>query len=163
MDITIGPETISLFYDKQLIHDASDLYRLQFEDLVNLERWGETSARNLINSIDQSRNVPYERVLFALGIRFVGETVARKLAHAFPYIDQLIHDTKEQLLEVDEIGERIAGSVVDFSGEKRFPLFSAFGKRGCSSRLRKKHCRLAQTNWRGSPSLSAVHSITTRG
>lgn len=131
MDITIGPETISLLYDKGLILDASDLYQLQFEDLVNLERWGETSARNLISSIDQSRSVPYERVLFALGIRFVGETVARKLAHAFPDIDQLIHATKEQLLEVDEIGERIAGSVVDFfSGEKTLSFVHRLRKEG---------------------------------
>lgn len=114
MDITIGPETISLFFDKGLIHDAADLYNLQFEDLATLERWGETSARNLIESIDKSREVSYERVLFALGIRFVGETVARKLAHAFTTIDQLAQATQEQLMEVEEIGERIAGSVVDF-------------------------------------------------
>ena len=114
MDITIGPETISLFFDKGLIHDAADLYNLQCEDLATLERWGETSARNLIESIDKSREVSYERVLFALGIRFVGETVARKLAHAFTTIDQLAQATQEQLMEVEEIGERIAGSVVDF-------------------------------------------------
>ncbi len=116
MDITIGPETISLLYDKELIRDAADLYSLRFEDLVDLERWGETSANNLINSIDTSRSVPYERVLFALGIRFVGETVARKLAQAFPDIDQLTRATEEQLMAVDEIGERIARSVTDFFG-----------------------------------------------
>lgn len=114
MDITIGPETISLLYEKGLIHDAADLYTLQFEDLVNLERWGETSARNLINSINKSLEVSYERVLFALGIRFVGETVARKLAQAFPDIHLLREATHEQLMEVDEIGGRIAGSVTDF-------------------------------------------------
>ncbi len=114
MDITIGPETISLLYDKALIHDAADLYALRFEDLVNLERWGETSANNLIESIRKSRQVSYERVLFALGIRFVGETVARKLAQAFPTIDQLKQATEEQLMSVDEIGERIARSVTNY-------------------------------------------------
>jgi DNA ligase (NAD+) len=114
MDITIGPETISLLYDKGLIHDAADLYALRFEDLVNLERWGETSANNLIESIRKSKQVSYERVLFALGIRFVGETVARKLAQAFPAIDQLKQATGEQLMSVDEIGERIAQSVTGY-------------------------------------------------
>lgn len=114
MDITIGPETISLLYDKELIHDAADLYVLRFEDLVNLERWGETSANNLIESIRESKQVSYERVLFALGIRFVGETVARKLAQAFPAIDQLKQATEEQLMSVDEIGERIARSVTGY-------------------------------------------------
>lgn len=114
MDITIGPETISLLYDKALIHDAADLYALRFEDLVNLERWGETSANNLIESIRKSKQVSYERVLFALGIRFVGETVARKLAQAFPTIDQLKQASEEQLMSVDEIGERIARSVTGY-------------------------------------------------
>ncbi|HHU25762.1 MAG TPA: NAD-dependent DNA ligase LigA [Bacteroidales bacterium] len=114
MDITMGPETISLLYDKGLLHDAGDLYLLRFDDLVHLDRWGETSANNLIESIDKSRAVPYERVLFALGIRFVGETVARKLAHAFPDIDLLAKASEEELMAVEEIGERIARSVIDF-------------------------------------------------
>lgn len=114
MDITIGPETISLLYDKGLIHDAADLYVLRFEDLVNLERWAETSARNLLASIERSKSVSYERVLYALGIRFVGETVAQKLAQAFPDIDALAAATPEQLMSVEEIGERIAQSVTEF-------------------------------------------------
>src|SRR5690554_2850834 len=114
MNITIGPETITLLYDKGLIRDASDLYNLKFEDLVNLERWGETSARNLIGSIEKSKSVPYDRVLFALGIRFVGETVAQKLVQAFPNIDMLSKATLEQLTSVEEIGNRIAQSIIDF-------------------------------------------------
>lgn len=114
MDITIGPESISLLYDQRLIRDASDLYALRFGDLVNLERWGETSARNLLKSIEQSKAVPYERVLYALGIRYVGETVARKLAHAFPHIDLLLQATAEQLTAVEEVGERIAQSVIAY-------------------------------------------------
>ena len=107
MNITIGPETITLLYDKGLIKDASDLYDLKFEDLVNLERWGETSARNLIESIEKSKSVPFERVLFALGIRFVGETVAQKLASAFPSIDALMQATFEQQIGRASCRERV--------------------------------------------------------
>lgn len=123
MNITIGPETITLLYDKGLIRDASDLYNLKFEDLVNLERWGETSARNLIESIEKSKSVPYERVLFALGIRYVGETVAQKLASAFPNIDKLIKATIEELTSVEEIGNRIAQSLIDYFSKPEFMQF----------------------------------------
>ena len=126
MDITIGPETVNLLYDKGLIRDAADLYLLRFEDLANLERWGETSANNLLESIKRSKSVPYERVLYALGIRFVGETVAQKLAQAFPDIDQLAQATVEQLITVDEIGERIAKSVTAYFAN---PLYSDFVRR----------------------------------
>ena len=114
MDITIGPESITLLYDKGLIRDAADLYSLRFEDLAVLERWGETSAVNLLKSIAQSKSVPYERVLHALGIRYVGETVARRLAHAFPDVGQLMEATVEELIAVEEIGDRIAQSVTGY-------------------------------------------------
>jgi len=123
MDITIGPETISLLYDKGLIRDGADLYALRFEDLVQLERWAETSARNLLASIEKSKSVPYERVLYALGIRFVGETVAQKLAQAFPTIDTLAVATLTELTAVEEIGERIAQSVIDFFANPKFVDF----------------------------------------
>ncbi len=126
MDITIGPETVNLLYDKGLIRDAADLYRLRFDDLASLERWGETSANNLLESIERSKSVPYERVLYALGIRFVGETVAQKLAQAFPDIDQLAQATVEQLITVDEIGERIARSVIAYFAN---PLYHDFVQR----------------------------------
>ncbi|WP_294080923.1 NAD-dependent DNA ligase LigA [Proteiniphilum sp. UBA5384] len=126
MDITIGPETVNLLYDKGLIRDAADLYLLQFGDLAGLERWGETSANNLIESIERSKSVPYERVLYALGIRFVGETVAQKLAHAFPDIDQLAHATVDQLVTVDEIGDRIAQSVTAYFAN---PIYAEFVRR----------------------------------
>ena len=80
MNINAGPETIELLYSKGLIKNAADLYNLKVEDLMGLERWGERSAQNLIKSIEQSKNVPFERTLFALGIRYVGETVAKKLS-----------------------------------------------------------------------------------
>ena len=131
MDITMGPETISLLYDKGLLHDVGDLYLLRFDDLVHLDHWGETSANNLIESIDKSRAVPYERVLFALGIRFVGETVARKLAHAFPDIDLLAKASEEELTAVEEIGERIARSVIDFFAQPdRVNLVSRLREQG---------------------------------
>lgn len=114
MDVNIGPESISLLFDKGLIYDASDLYKLEFSDLVNLNRWGVTSANNLIASIDKSKSTPYEKVLFALGIRFVGETVAQKLSSAFPNIELLSTATMDQLVSVDEIGTRIAQSVLDY-------------------------------------------------
>lgn len=126
MDITIGPETVNLLYDKGLIRDAADLYQLQFNDLAGLERWGETSANNLLESIERSKSVPYERILYALGIRFVGETVAQKLAQAFPDIDQLAQASVEQLIAVDEIGERIARSVVSYFSN---PLYNDFVQR----------------------------------
>jgi len=131
MDITIGPETISLLYDKGMIHDAADLYSLRFDDLVVLERWGETSARNLLQSIEQSKTVPYERVLHALGIRYVGETVARKLAHAFPHIERLMVATEEELTAVEEIGDRIAQSVkVYFANPESFLFVERLRKAG---------------------------------
>lgn len=114
MNITMGPETISLLYNRGLINNVADLYKLEYNDLVNLERWGKTSANNLIKSINKSKSISYERVIFALGIRYVGETVASKLAHAFISIDMLKNATLHQLMEVDEIGERIAQSVVEY-------------------------------------------------
>ena len=123
MNITMGPETISLLWDKGLVRDASDLYALQYDDLLRLERWAETSAVNLLESIEQSKRVPYERVLYALGIRFVGETVALKLAHAFPAIDLLAQASHDQLIAVEEIGDRIAQSVIDFFSNDGFVDF----------------------------------------
>jgi DNA ligase (NAD+) len=120
MNIAIGPETISLLYDKGLVKDPADLYELKFEDLIHLERWAETSARNLLASIEKSKSVPYERVLYALGIRYVGETVAQKLAQAFPSIDLLAQATFEQLTSVEEIGDRIARSVIDSFANPKF-------------------------------------------
>ena len=111
MDIAMGPETVALLFSEGLIGDVAGLYDLQFAQLANLDRWGETSARNLLASIEASQEVPFERVLFALGIRFVGETVAQKLAAAFSDMDALASASVEELMAVDEIGVRIAESV----------------------------------------------------
>lgn len=123
MNITIGPESINLLFDKGLISDASDLYKLKYDDLVNLERWGETSAQNLLQSIEKSKSVSYERVLHAIGIRHVGETVAQKLAHAFPNIELLSKATFDQLTSVEEIGDRIANSIMDYFSNTKFKGF----------------------------------------
>lgn len=114
MDISGGSETIEHLYSAGLIKNIADLYTLDWQDVAQLERWAEKSAKNLVTSIHNSVNIPYERVLFALGIRFVGETVAKKLAAAFPNIDLLMAATVDQLIEVDEIGERIALSVIRY-------------------------------------------------
>ncbi len=107
----LGPETIGLFYRLHLINDPADLYTLKKEDIVDLERMGEKSATNIIQSIQKSKEVPYERVIYALGIRFVGETVAKKLAQALSSIEAIEQASIEQLKEIDEIGEKIAESV----------------------------------------------------
>lgn len=146
MNITVGPETISLLFDNELINDVADLYELEYDDLINLERWGETSTNNLLESIAQSKLVPYERVLFALGIRFVGETVAVKLAHAFPSIELLSKATLDELMNVDEIGERIAQSVIDFfASETHMNIVSRLVSHGLEFSL-SEDTLAAQTN-----------------
>ncbi|WP_278410514.1 NAD-dependent DNA ligase LigA [Phocaeicola coprocola] len=115
----LGPETVDLFYQEGLIHDIADLYTLQTADICRLERMGEKSAENIIQGIERSKEVPYERVLFALGIRFVGETVAKKVAKAFRSIKALASANLDDLIHVDEIGEKIAGSIIQyFANEK---------------------------------------------
>ncbi|HUH27016.1 NAD-dependent DNA ligase LigA [Gelidibacter sp.] len=115
MDIEgLGGETVALLVKENLIHDYSDLYALKKEEVIHLERMAEKSTDNLINGIEVSKSVPFERVLFALGIRFVGETVAKKLATHYKSIDNLALATITDLVTVDEIGTRIAESVVAF-------------------------------------------------
>lgn len=115
----LGPETVDLFYQEGMIHDVADLYQLQSQDIARLERLGEKSAENIMAGLARSREVPYERVLFALGIRFVGETVAKKIARAFPSIDLLAAATLEDLIQIDEIGTRIAQSILLYFSNKK--------------------------------------------
>lgn len=115
MDIEgLGGETVALLVNEGLISDYSDLYELTVEQVIPLERMAEKSADNLIKGIEQSKNIPFERVLFALGIRYVGETVAKKLAKHYKNIDALAEAEEEELVAVDEIGIKIAQSVVEF-------------------------------------------------
>ncbi len=110
----LGPETVDLFYQIGLVKNVAELYTLKATDIRGLDRMGDKSAVKIVHGIADSRQVPFERVLFALGIRFVGETAAKKLAKAFGNIDALESATQEQLMEVDEIGEKIAQSVVNY-------------------------------------------------
>ncbi len=119
----LGTETIDLMHKNGLIHNVADLYTLHPMQLLSLERMGDKSANNIISGIEASKEVPFSRVLFALGIRYVGETVAKKLANAFKSIDKLMNASFEELTEVDEIGERIAISIQQyFSTEKNKTL-----------------------------------------
>ncbi|MCH3885647.1 MULTISPECIES: NAD-dependent DNA ligase LigA [Tenacibaculum] len=116
MDIDgLGGETVDLLRKEGLIHNYADLYDLRVEQVIPLERMAEKSAQNMVDGIKKSTEIPFEKVLFALGIRFVGETVAKKLAKHFKSIDNLMAADLETLISVDEIGERIAQSVIDFS------------------------------------------------
>ncbi|WP_282042996.1 NAD-dependent DNA ligase LigA [Winogradskyella flava] len=129
MDIEgLGAETVALLVKEELISNYADLYELTEEQVIPLERMAEKSAENLVNGIEASKQIPFERVLFALGIRYVGETVAKKLAKYYKSIDALMFASVLDLVTVDEIGERIAESVVDF--------FSSEGNRRIVERLK---------------------------
>ncbi len=110
----LGDETVQLLYDNGLVHDISDLYTLKRADLVRLPRLGEKSADNILRNIEASKQVPFARVLFAIGIRFIGETTAKILARQFKNIDALIHADPEQLIEAEEVGEKIARSIIEY-------------------------------------------------
>lgn len=115
MDIEgLGGETVALLFNAGLVHNYADLYDLKKEQVVVLERMADKSAENLITGIEKSKEITFDRVLYALGIRYVGETVAKKLAKHYKNIDNLANATIIDLITVDEIGERIAQSVVDF-------------------------------------------------
>lgn len=115
MDIEgLGGETVALLYNNKLVQNYADLYELKVEDILPLERMAQKSAENLVNGVENSKNIPFESVLYALGIRYVGETVAKKLAKHYKNIDALSKASLMDLVLVDEIGERIAQSVVDF-------------------------------------------------
>ena len=110
----LGPETVDLFYRQGLIKDTADLYQLHADDIKKLDRMGQKSADNIIQSIESSKQVPFERVLFALGIRFVGETVAKKIAKSFRDIEELEHADLNTLTGIDEIGGKIAQSIISY-------------------------------------------------
>lgn len=119
MNINMGPETVEDLYEAGYIKDTADLYTLEIADLLRLERWADKSARNLMASLEESKQVPFERVLYGLGIRFVGETVAKRLVSAFHSMEQLEQTSFEDLTAVDEIGERIARSIIAYFADER--------------------------------------------
>ncbi len=110
----LGQETVALLVNSNLINNYADLYELKFDDVVGLERMAEKSANNLIIGIENSKDISFERVLYGLGIRYVGETVAKKLARHFENVDMLIKSNFDELISVDEIGDKIANSILDF-------------------------------------------------
>ena len=115
----LGDETVELLYHNGLLKNIGDLYDLKYEDLIQLDRMADKSVKNLIEGIEASKTIPYQRVLFGLGIRYVGETVAKKLAAKFKTIESLMAATYEELMLVDEIGERIALSINEFFAEEK--------------------------------------------
>ena len=115
MDIEgLGGETVALLYNNNLVKDYADLYSLTVEQILPLERMAQKSAENLVNGVQKSKEIPFERVLYAIGIRYVGETVAKKLAKHYKNIDAIKKASLMDLIMVDEIGEKIAKSVIDF-------------------------------------------------
>ncbi|MBP6936363.1 NAD-dependent DNA ligase LigA [Bacteroides sp.] len=110
----LGPETVDMLYRQGLIHDTADLYELSIDKLKGLDRMGDKSAENIVNGIAQSKEVPFERIIFALGIRFVGETVAKKIAKAFQDIEELENAAIETLKDIDEVGDKIAQSILEY-------------------------------------------------
>ncbi|WP_264510336.1 NAD-dependent DNA ligase LigA [Flavobacterium sp. N1719] len=132
MDIEgLGGETVALLYHNGLVHDYSDLYELIVDQVIQLDRMAQKSSENLVNGIEKSKEVPFERVLFALGIRYVGETVAKKLARHYKSIEALQAASLMDLILVDEIGERIAQSVLEFfeneNNQRIITRLKAFG------------------------------------
>lgn len=135
----LGAETIQLLFNNGLLKNVADIYTLTIPQLSNLERLGEKSARNIVKSCENSKEIPFERVIFALGIRFVGETVAKKLAYAFHNLEKLKSATREQLIEVDEIGDRIADSVIEyFADEKHVHLIEKLQQAGLRFELNEE-------------------------
>jgi DNA ligase (NAD+) len=135
----LGAETVDLLFTKGLLHNSAGLYDLTFDQVVQLDRMADRSADKLIQGIKKSTEVPFERVLFALGIRFVGETVAKKLARAMGSIDRIKTAKYDELIEVDEIGEKIAISVqLFFQDERNLEIIERLKQAGVQLEVVKK-------------------------
>lgn len=146
----LGPETVDLLYQNKLIANVADLYNLEPAHIEQLPRMGAASAKNIVNGIQASCAVPFERVLFALGIRFVGETVAKKIARAVGNIDVLQQATLEQLKNIDEVGDRIAQSIVNyFANPANVLLVERLKQAGLQFALDESQSRLASDKLAG--------------
>lgn len=151
MDIEgLGGETVALLYNNGLVHNYADLYDLTVEQVLPLERMAQKSAENLVNGVAKSKEIPFESVLFALGIRFVGETVAKKLAKHYKTITALEQATLEDLILVDEIGERIAKSVIEFfANEENIEIIERLRSKGVQLEIVEKINPNATTKFLG--------------
>ena len=160
----LGPETVDLFYQEGMIDNAADLYELKEEEIARLERFGEKSAQNIMAGLEASKQVGFERVIFALGIRFVGETVAKKLARSVKNIDTLMSATKEQLVAIDEIGEKIAESIIHFfSSEKNRTLVERLKAAGLKMEMNAEQTANVSNLLEGqSVVISGVFSVHSR-
>lgn len=139
MDINIAEATISVLHSKGLISTPADLYTLGYDDLIGLDRFADKSVKNLLESIENSKNVPFDRVLYALGIRYVGETVARKLAWHFKTLKSLMEAGREELTGIDEIGGRIAESIMDyFSRELNLEIIQKLESAGLKMQIEEE-------------------------
>ena len=146
MNINIGEESIDYFYKKGLLKDSSDFYSLKESDLSGLERWGAQSAKNLVDSIADSKNVPFDRVLFALGIRYVGATTAKKLASELRCIEEIETASFDRLVQVDEIGDRIALSIMDyFRNPKNVAFVNRLKEAGLQFAMKDEENRLSDS------------------
>lgn len=135
----LGAETVDLLVKKEIIHNVADLYDITFDQIVDLDRMAEKSANNMLLGIQASKNIPFERVLFALGIRFVGETVAKQLAKSLKSIERLATATYDELIAVDEIGEKIAISVQQyFLDEDNRKIIERLEKAGLQFKVEEK-------------------------
>ncbi len=160
----LGPETVDLFYQEGMINNAADLYNLREQEIARLERFGEKSAQNIMSGLEASKLVSFERVLFALGIRFVGETVAKKLARSIKNIDALMSATKEELTAIDEIGEKIAESIIHFfSSEKNRELVARLKDAGLKMEMEAEETAAISNIFEGqSIVISGVFAVHSR-
>lgn len=147
---SLGAETIGQLYDEGLVKNVADIYDLKKEQLVNLERMAEKSAQNLIDGIEASKQVPFERVLYAIGIRHVGETTAKKIAKKVKTLDVLVNSTKEELLNIDEVGEIIAESISRyFADEKNRQIVSRLKAAGLQFSLSEEQMQAGSEKLKG--------------
>ena len=142
----LGPETIELLFNEGLVQTIPDLYELKMDDLLPLERMAEKSVENFLKGLELSKQIPFERVLFALGIRYVGETVAKKLAKHYQHIDALTIASKESLENVEEIGEKIAESVVQyFANESNMIIVKLLQQQGLQMEVAEEDKAVSNT------------------
>lgn len=135
----LGPQIINLLMENNLIHDAADLYYLKFEDIVNLERMGKKSAQNLIDAIERSKGNDIDKFIFGLGIRYIGSKAAKNLAKYFKKIDNLLKSSYEELIQVEEIGDKMAQSIISFFKEEHNKnLIEKFKNAGINFELLEK-------------------------